>query len=195
MRKKGTAIVYGAFGMPGRDQREKGVADAFDAAGFKTVRIVAPPEWNADPHLGSAPISAAILANPNVSVICFPGGQILGAAPNYLRAANKKPGEIKIIGFDLSPEVIRAFKMGYVQLTSDQQPFLQGYLPVLSLCQQLRYDLAPLRRGHGQRIRESRQLREGGRAVAVGRALMPGDADEVPGTQGRQQVLRQGAGA
>ena len=28
-----------------------------------------------------------------------------------------------------------AFEKGYVHLTSDQQPFLQGYLPVLSLCQ------------------------------------------------------------
>ena len=28
-----------------------------------------------------------------------------------------------------------AFENGYVHLTSDQQPFLQGYLPVFSLCQ------------------------------------------------------------
>ena len=33
---------------------------------------------------------------------------------------------------------------GYVQLTSDQQPFLQGYMPILSLCGTWKYDLAPL---------------------------------------------------
>jgi len=141
---RSTAIIYGAFGEPGREQREQGVADGFGAGGFKTVCIKALPPWAADPSLASASVTAAILANPEVSVICFPGGQLLGAAPNYLRAANKQPGQIKVIGFDLSPEVIRAFKLGYVQLTSDQQPFLQGYLPVLSLCQQIQFDLSPL---------------------------------------------------
>jgi len=29
-------------------------------------------------------------------------------------------------------------------VTSDQQPYQQGYLPVLSLCQQLVYKLGPL---------------------------------------------------
>ena len=38
-------------------------------------------------------------------------------------------------GFDTSPQIMTAFENGYVHLTSDQQPFLQGYLPVLALCQ------------------------------------------------------------
>ncbi|TIT92324.1 MAG: sugar ABC transporter substrate-binding protein, partial [Mesorhizobium sp.] len=29
-------------------------------------------------------------------------------------------------------------------LTADQQPFLQGYLPILSLCQQVVLGLAPM---------------------------------------------------
>jgi simple sugar transport system substrate-binding protein len=29
-------------------------------------------------------------------------------------------------------------------LTADQQPFQQGYLPILSLCQQVVYGLAPI---------------------------------------------------
>ena len=31
-----------------------------------------------------------------------------------------------------------------MQLTSDQQPFLQGYMPILALCQQVVYGLAPM---------------------------------------------------
>ena len=45
------------------------------------------------------------------------------------------PGELLQIGFDTSPQIMTAFENGYVHLTSDQQPFLQGYLPVLALCQ------------------------------------------------------------
>ena len=60
------------------------------------------------------------------------GGQLLGNAPTYMEAAGKKPGEIINIGFDTSPQIVEAFKSGWVQLTSDQQPFLQGYMPILS---------------------------------------------------------------
>ena len=31
-----------------------------------------------------------------------------------------------------------------MQLTADQQPFQQGYLPILSLCEQIVYGLAPI---------------------------------------------------
>ena len=31
-----------------------------------------------------------------------------------------------------------------MQLTSDQQPFLQGYMPILSLCGKLVYGFGPL---------------------------------------------------
>ena len=41
-------------------------------------------------------------------------------------------------------QIVEAFKDGWVQLTSDQQPFLQGYMPVLSLCQQVVYGLGAI---------------------------------------------------
>ena len=59
----------------------------------------------------------------------------------YMQAAGKKAGDVINIGFDTSPQIIDAFKNGWVQLTSDQQPFLQGYMPILSLCQQVVYGL------------------------------------------------------
>ncbi len=61
-----------------------------------------------------------------------------------MQAAGKKPGDIVNFGFDTSPQIVEAFKGGWVQLTADQQPFLQGYIPILSLCQQVVYGLAPL---------------------------------------------------
>ena len=61
-----------------------------------------------------------------------------------MQAAGKKPGEIFNFGFDTSPQIVAGFKDGWVQLTADQQPFLQGYLPILSLCQQVVYGLAPI---------------------------------------------------
>ena len=60
---------------------------------------------------------------------------MLGNAETFAVAAGYGPNELLQIGFDTSPQVMSGFVNGFVHLTSDQQPFLQGYLPVLSLCQ------------------------------------------------------------
>jgi simple sugar transport system substrate-binding protein len=64
--------------------------------------------------------------------------------PAYMQAAGKKPGEIFNFGFDTSPQIVEGFKGGWVQLTADQQPFMQGYMPILGLCQEIVYGLAPI---------------------------------------------------
>jgi simple sugar transport system substrate-binding protein len=69
---------------------------------------------------------------------------MLGNASTYMKGAGKKPGEVFNVGFDTSPQIVEGFKSGWVQLTSDQQPFQQGYLPILNLCEQIVYGLAPI---------------------------------------------------
>jgi simple sugar transport system substrate-binding protein len=139
------AIVFGPFDQqPERYVREGATADALEAAGLKVIRIPSPTEWAADPNLAIPVITAALTSNPDTKAIVYPGGQLLGNAPTYMQAAGKKPGDIIQIGFDTSPQIVEAFKAGWVQLTADQQPFLQGYMPILSLCQQVVYGLAPI---------------------------------------------------
>jgi simple sugar transport system substrate-binding protein len=139
------AIVLGPFDQqPERYEREGATADALTAAGLTVTKLVAPAEAAADPNLLIPTITAALLNQPDTKVIVYPGGQQLGNVPAFMKAAGKKPGDIVSIGFDTSPQIVEAFKAGWVQLTADQQPFLQGYLPILSLCQQVVYGLAPL---------------------------------------------------
>ena len=138
------AIVFADWGQSARVIRELATVRALQDAGLKVIKLESPPEDAADPNLLLPEHTAAILNNPDVKLIAYPGGQVLGNVPTYMRAAHKKPGQIDAIGFDTSPQVIQAFKDGWVQLTSDQEPFLQGYLPILSLCQQVVLGLAPL---------------------------------------------------
>jgi len=138
------ALVLGAWGDPGRFLREEGTAKAFEDSGLIVTRLRALPEWSSDPNSGTGTITAAVLKDPDTKIIVFPGGQLLGAAPTYFDAMSKKPGDILAIGYDTSPQVIDAFKTGYVQLTSDQQPYLQGYIPILSLCMQLKYGMGAM---------------------------------------------------
>lgn len=139
-----TAIVFIPLGQPGRDLREGATADALEAAGLEVVKLDGLPEYASDPNLALPPLTAAVLSNPDVKLIVYPGGQMLGAVPVYMDALGKQPGEIINIGFDTSPAIMEAFSSGYVQLTSDQQPFLQGYMPILSLCGTLVYGFGPL---------------------------------------------------
>jgi simple sugar transport system substrate-binding protein len=127
------AIVFGAWGEPGRDIREGATADFFDEQGMSVQRVKAPPETAADPNLLTPLVSSAFRRRPDSKVIVYSGGQTLGAVPQYMQAINKEPGEVTNVGFDLSPAIIDAFEKGWVQITSDQQPYLQGYLPILSL--------------------------------------------------------------
>ena len=138
-------IVLGPFDQqPERYIREGAVADAFAAGGLTVTKLVAPAESAADPNIMIPVITAALASQPDTKLIAYPGGQQLGNVPTFMKAAGKKPGEVIAIGFDTSPQIVEGFKNGWVQLTADQQPFLQGYMPILSLCQQVVYGLAPM---------------------------------------------------
>ena len=69
---------------------------------------------------------------------------MLGNVPAFMQAAGKNPGEVFNFGVDTSPQVVEGFKGGWVQLAADQQPFMQGYLPILGLCQQIFYRFTPI---------------------------------------------------
>ena len=138
------AIVVADWSQENRVIRELGTVKALEAAGLEVIKLTTTPEMAGDPNLAIPVVTAGLLANPDVKLIAYPGGQMLGNAPTYMEAAGKKPGEIFNIGFDTSPQIVEGFKNGWVQLTSDQQPFLQGYIPILSLCQQKVYGLGAM---------------------------------------------------
>jgi simple sugar transport system substrate-binding protein len=142
--KDDLAIVILASNDVIRNAREEGTAKALEESGVKVVRLASEPEWAADPNLAIPVVTAAFQANPTAKAIVYPGGQMLGNAEVYMKAARKKPGEVFNIGFDTSPQIVQAFERGWVQLTADQQPFQQGYLPILSLCETIVYGLAPI---------------------------------------------------
>jgi simple sugar transport system substrate-binding protein len=139
-----TVLMLGPFDNENRGARERGTVAAMEEAGLKVIKITAPTEWAADPNLGIPVITAALVNSPEIKAIGYPGGQLLGNVPTYMQAAGKKPGDVFSFGFDTSPQIVEGFKGGWVQLTADQQPFLQGYLPILSLCASIFYGLAPM---------------------------------------------------
>ena len=137
-------IVFGNWGMPGRFIREQGSAETFEEAGLVIDKLTITVEQINSPELLLPVISGAILAHPETKLILYSNSTNLGTVPLYMETLEKKPGEILNIGFDTSPAIIDAFRQGYVQLASDQQPYLQGFLPIISLALTKAYGFAPI---------------------------------------------------
>ena len=54
-----------------------------------------------------------------------------------------RPTRATLATFDLSPEILEAVKDGRMLFAVDQQAYLQGYMPIVMLTQQIRYGLFP----------------------------------------------------
>jgi simple sugar transport system substrate-binding protein len=67
------------------------------------------------------------------------------AAPPCVTAVQKlgKTASIKVASFDVDLGVLQGIQAGTIQFTTDQQPFLQGYYPILMLSQFVKYGLRP----------------------------------------------------
>ncbi len=56
----------------------------------------------------------------------------------------KGPDDIFGAGFDVSPATVQAIDSGFTDLVIDQQPYLQGYLPILNICLTKKYGFSGL---------------------------------------------------
>jgi len=124
------AMVWGLLGEPTRGLRTKGCIDALEDKGLTVDYLDIAPDVNADPVVGVSTFTGYVAANPDVKLVITDHGGLTATAETYMTAAGKEPGEILIAGFDLTPATVEAIKGGYVQIVTDQQPWLQGYLGV-----------------------------------------------------------------
>ncbi|NQW58582.1 MAG: substrate-binding domain-containing protein, partial [Polynucleobacter sp.] len=144
LKKGDQALVMGAFGVPGRSDREDGVVATLQKAGLKVIKLdlKSAGDIAGNPSLLTPLFVANMKKYPKLKYINA-SGPTLGAMKIYFDAAGIKPGAIKVSGFDLGATVLQSFADGYVQISADQEPFKQGYMPVLSLCMAKVYGLSP----------------------------------------------------
>jgi simple sugar transport system substrate-binding protein len=144
LKKGDRVIVFGNWGMPGRYIREGAAADAFAKAGLIATKLDVRTEAISNPQLLLPVLSGEVLAHPTTKLILYSNGQNFGSTPVYMAALGKKPGEIINIGFDSTPDIVDAFRKGFNQLSADQQPYLQGFVPVTSLALTIMYGFSPI---------------------------------------------------
>ena len=134
LKKGDRAMVWGLKSQPTRGERSKGVEDALKEAGMVVDYIEIDSATNADPVAGTATFVGYVSSHPDVKLAVTDHGGLTATAQTYLSAANKKPGDIYLAGFDLSPATVAAIQGGWTSLVIDQQEWLQGYLPILQIC-------------------------------------------------------------
>jgi simple sugar transport system substrate-binding protein len=128
-------FVWGLKGQGGdRGQRTVGVIDAFEKAGAKVIYQEIDAATNADPNAGTATFVGVMKANPDIKIVVTDHGGLTSNVGVFARAASLKPGQVYFAGFDMSPNTAQAIKSGYQNLVIDQQPYLQGYIPILNIC-------------------------------------------------------------
>jgi simple sugar transport system substrate-binding protein len=144
LKKGDRAMVWGLRSQPSRGERTKGVQDALTEAGMVVDYIEIDAATNADPAAGTATFAGYVSSHADVKLVVTDHGGLTATAQTYLSAAGKKPGNIYLAGFDLSPATVTAIQGGWTNLVIDQQEWLQGYLPILQICLTKVYGFAGL---------------------------------------------------
>lgn len=122
---------------PASVERCKGYADALGAE-LGTQMI----DSGQDPSEIKNRVIAYLRSNPDTGGILTLGPT---SAHPTLAALEEigRSGDIHFGTFDLSGEIAKAIKAGVIAFAIDQQPYLQGYLPVVILTNLARYGVLP----------------------------------------------------
>jgi simple sugar transport system substrate-binding protein len=128
------AMVWGLLSQPTRGLRTQGVKEALEDSGLVVDYLEIDSATNADPAAGVPTFTGYVASHPDVKMVVTDHGGLTATLETYLKGAGKGPDDIVGIGFDLSPATIAAIRGGWTDLVIDQQPWLQGYFPILQVC-------------------------------------------------------------
>jgi simple sugar transport system substrate-binding protein len=128
-----TAFVWGLLGQAGRGQRTQGILDALKAAQIKVEYLEISDAVNKDATAGIPMFASFMASHPQIKMAITDHGALTATIPAYMAGAGKKPGEICGAGFDMSAPTVKGVQDGYIAVVLDQQPFLEGYLPIIQL--------------------------------------------------------------
>jgi simple sugar transport system substrate-binding protein len=120
------------------------VIDGFEKLKMKVIYQEIDQATNTTPASGGPTFAGIMAKNPTVKAVVTDHGGLTATAATYMKAANLKAGSVYFGGFDVSPATTTAIESGFLQLVIDQQPFLQGYLPILQICLTKKYGFSGL---------------------------------------------------
>jgi simple sugar transport system substrate-binding protein len=146
--KDGPINVLLGVNVPGAnwsEQRAAGVVKYLED--FKTANpgrkvTVTKLDVGADPATTSDRVGAYLNAHPDTTAYIETGSLDVSVA-HVLKDRGIAPGKIILGGFDVESDVLQEMKAGYIQAHADQQPYMQGFMPVIEAYLAKTVGLAP----------------------------------------------------
>jgi len=125
-------------GVSSLNDRLRGLQEVLKEKNVKwTVRIT-----GNDAVKGTDIVAAALRENPDIRVVLSTGQSDTEAAGRAIEKHFPDRG-YWAAGFDLSPTTLRLIQSGAIRCTVDQQPYIQGFFPVVQLALYKRYGIKP----------------------------------------------------
>ena len=116
---KAICVIHEA-GNVGLEERCAGAASKFGAMENLQVSV-------SDLAAAQSTIAAKLQSDPSIDTVLTLNNGVAIAARDAIAQANSKA---KLATFDLDSDVLSAIKNGEIAFAVDQQPYLQGYLPI-----------------------------------------------------------------
>jgi ABC-type sugar transport system substrate-binding protein len=128
----GQVVIGSCFpGNPVLDARSAGIHSVLDAAGFELTQDY---DTKLDNTENYNIWDSLATANPDAVAMI---GLCSLDPPNIAQVKERGGYEWLGAGYDLETPTLQAIEDGYIGVSAGQQPYLQGYLPVLALVQEL----------------------------------------------------------
>ncbi len=135
----GTVLVtMHSEGISALDDRFRGIKDGLSEKKIEYKTLVT----GIDPEKAAAVIGEFLQKHPDIKTVLATGQADTEGAGIFLETDLARDGYF-CAGFDLSPRIIKFVKEGTAFCTIDQQPYLQGFYPVVQLAHFLRLGLKP----------------------------------------------------
>lgn len=146
--KDGPIRVLVGVSAPGQnwaEQRAKGVMDGLDdwkRANPNRKIVIDRIDSGTDLSVTGERVGAYLTAHPDTTAY-FDMGFFHAAVARTLQDRGVPPGKVLLAGFDIVPQVLQMMKAGYIQAEVDQQPYTQGFMPVMQVYLAKSFGLAP----------------------------------------------------
>lgn len=125
-------------GISALDDRLRGIREEVGKKGITGGVVIT----GITPAESKEVIEKALRADPDIKAVLATGQADTEGAGLAVEAGFPERG-LYVAGFDLAPNTLRLIKQGVIDFTVDQQPYTQGYYPVIQLALFLRYGIRP----------------------------------------------------
>ena len=131
--------------MPVRGDRSKGMEDAPKDAGLIVDYLEVGDDIMGDPNLAKPVLAGYLAQNPDVKILLPDTVEVQQTIISFIRDSKEyTPDDFFVATFDLNTAIVEAIREGIIDVVLDQQPYLQGFLPVLQVCLTKKYGFGGL---------------------------------------------------